>query len=219
MAGYPKQKQKTPGKAIRRFGVQMAGSLGVFFLMLTLFQSTSPGSAVWKQWVRQNFTAELDAAPVMELFYQLDSSDEEAAVQVDAPLHPVQEVMAVPITGKVLSGGGEDTLQLGSRFAEGIWIEAEPDEPVCAAYSGTVTGLWEERDMYTVEVSHANGFVTIYGCCADVQAALNEPVKKGQILGYLGAQNQEGNFYFAARYLGEAVSPLTLLNQKAAAAL
>ncbi len=218
MTGYPKQKQKTPGRAIRRLCVQMAGSLGVFFLVLTLFQSTAPGSAVWKQWVRQNFTAEFDAAPVMEFFYQMDIPEEDA-IQVDAQLHPVQEIMAVPVTGKVLTSSSEDIMQMRSRFAEGIWIEARPEEPVCAAYSGTVTGLWEESDMYTIELSHANGLITIYGCCGDVTVALNEPVAKGQILGYLKAQNQEGNFYFATRYLGEAVSPLGLLNQKASAAL
>ena len=219
MAGYPGQKQKTPGRAIRRFCMQMAGSFGVFFLVLTLFQSTSPGSSVWKQWVRQNITAEFDAAPVMEFFYQMDIPEEDGVIQVDAQLHSVQEVMAVPVTGKVLAGSSEDMLQLSSRFAEGIWIAAKPDEPVCAAYNGTVTGLWEEAGMYTLEVSHANGFITIYGCCTDVQAALNEPVKKGQTIGYLGEESEEGNFYFAARYLGEAVSPLTLLNQKADAAL
>lgn len=219
MVGYQKQKQKTPGKAIRRFCMQMAGSLGVFFLMLTLFQSTSPGSIPWKQWVRQSFTAEFDAAPVMEFFYQMDIPDGSDAIQVDAPLHPVQEVMAVPVTGKVLNQSSVDALQLENRFAEGIWIAAQPAETVCAAYSGTVTGIWEEADMYTVEVSHPNGYITIYGCCGEVNVALNEPVKKGQTLGCLDEQNGEGNFYFAASYLGEAVSPLTLLNQKADAAL
>ena len=73
MAGYPNQKQKTPGRAVRRFCMQIAASFGVFFLVLTLFQSTSPGSIPWKQWVRGTFTADFDAAPVMEFFYTAGS--------------------------------------------------------------------------------------------------------------------------------------------------
>ena len=219
MAGYPNKKQKTPGRAIRHFCVQMAGSFGVFFLVLTLFQSTSPGSGPWKQWVRQNFLAELDAAPIMEFFYQMDIPGEEEAIQVDAGLYPVQEIMAVPVTGKVVPANGEDVMQMSSRFAEGIWIEAEPGEPVCAAYSGTVTGLWEEAGLYTIELSHANGLITIYGNCTEAVVSLNEPVTKGQPLGHLEPQKQEGNFYFAARYLGDAISPLELLNQKTGAEL
>ena len=218
MAGYPNQKQKTPGRAVRRFCLQTAASFGVFFLVLTLFQSTSPGSIPWKQWVRETFTADFDAAPVMEFFYQMDSPGEDA-IQVDAPLYPVQETMAIPVNGKILKAGSEDIMQMSSRFEEGIWIQASADEPVLAAYSGTVTGLWEEAGLYTVELSHANGFVTIYGCCARAQVSLNEPVKKGQVLGYVTAQNTDGNFYFATRYLGESVSPMELLNQKADAAL
>ena len=42
------------------------------------------------------------------------------------------------------------------------------------------------------------------------------PLQKGQIIGNTQQQAEEGNFYFAARYLGEPVNPLDLLNGQAA---
>ncbi len=222
MAEYLEMKRKTSGrkshKAFWRLCSQIAGSLGVFLLVTTIFQSTSPSSAAWQQWVRQSFTADADFAPVMQFFYQMDSPDTETAIRVNASAHPVQEAMAVPVNGKVLNSGTNeiqsDAMQLADRFEKGVWIAAEADEPVLAAYSGTVTGLWEEDGTSTVEVSHANGLITVYGSCAQSYVAINEPVKKGQPLGHTRQQEEEGNFYFAARYLGEPIDPLELLTEK-----
>ena len=217
MADYHRSGRKTPGRAFWRFCGQMAGSLGVFFLVLTIFQSTSPGSISWQSWLRQSFTADADLAPVMQFFYQWDIPYEEAAVRVNASPHSVQETMAVPVNGKVLTGCFDDETQLASRFEEGIWIDAEPDETICAAYSGTVTGIWEEAGTSIVEVSHANGLITIYGNCGEYYVQLDEPVEKGQALGHTRKKENRGTFYFAARYLGEPVNPMELINQKTAA--
>lgn len=216
MAGYAKQKWKTPGRAFWRFCGQIAGSLGVFFLVLTIFQSTSPGSLTWQQFLRQSFTTDADLAPVMQFFngFSMDSLISEEAVRVNATIHPVQEAMAVPVTGKVLNAYGWDQSQLAAQFQDGLWIATEPEEKICAAYSGTVTGLQEQNGLYTVEISHANGLVTVYGCCAQCYVELNEPVEKGQAIGMTSRQQEEGNFYFAARYLGEPVNPLELLQQQ-----
>ncbi len=214
MAVYSEKKRKTPGKVFWRICSQIAGSLGVFFLVVTIFQSTSPESLQWQQWIRHSFTTDADLGPVVQFFYQMDSPYEEAAVRVNAAAYPVQEAMAVPVTGKVLQEYSGDNAQMSSRFAEGLWIAAAPDEQICAAYSGTVTGLWQENGMYTVELSHANGYITVYGCCAQTYVQLNQPVEKGQIIGCTKQQEKEGNFYFAARYLGEPVNPLELLEEK-----
>ncbi len=219
MAGYSETKRKTSGKksgrAFWRFGGQVAGSFGVFLLVVTIFQSTSPSSVQWQQWMRQTFTADADFAPVMRFVYQMDSPDNEAAISVNASAHPVQEAMAIPVTGKVLTENDAEELQLADRFEQGVWIAVESEEPILSAYSGTVTGLWEEDGTCTVEVSHANGLITVYGGCAQSYVALNEPVKKGQALGHTSAEEEAGNFYFAARYLGEPIDSLTLLTEKA----
>ncbi len=220
MTGYPQQKRKTPSKAFWRFCGQIAGSLGVFFLVLTIFQSTSPGSLQWQQFLRDSFTTDADLAPVMQFFYNfpMDSLSEEA-ISVNATVGPVREAMAVPVTGKVVNEYGWDQTQLSSRFQEGLWIATEPEEEIRAAYSGTVTGVTEEEGGYTIEVSHTNGLVTIYGYCAQCDVQLNEPVEKGQALGKTQQQQEMGNFYFAARYLGEPVNPLELLQQEEAGTL
>ena len=78
-------------------------------------------------------------------------------------------------------------------------------------------GIWEEAGTSIVEVSHANGLITIYGNCGEYYVQLNEPVEKGQALGHTRKKENRGNFYFAARYLGEPVNPMELINQKTAA--
>ena len=61
--------------------------------------------------------------------------------------------------------------------------------------------------------------MTIYGYCGQCDVQLNEPVEKGQALGKTQQQQEMGNFYFAARYLGEPVNPLELLQQEEAGTL
>lgn len=211
-------KWKTPSRAFWRFFGQIAGSLGVFFLVLSIFQSTTPSSLQWQQFLRESFTADADLAPVMQFFsdFSMDSLTDEAAISVNTVAHSVQETMAVPVSGRVLNAYGWDNTQLSARFQDGLWIAAEPEEGIRAAYSGTVTDVQREGDNYTIEISHANGLVTIYGYCAQCNVQLNEPVQKGQIIGNTQQQAEEGNFYFAARYLGEPVNPLDLLNGQAA---
>lgn len=208
------KKKKTLSKVFWRFWSQMVGAFGVFFVVLTIFQSTTSESIQWKQFLQDSFTVDADLAPVMQFVLQLDSPEEEA-ISVNAMIQPQMETIAVPVTGRVLDTNlWDDDDFLTERYAQGIWIATDPGEPICAAYPGTVTGLWEENQMYTIEVSHVNGVVTIYGCCAVNCVELNEPVKKSQIIGYTAMQEKEGNFYFAARYLGEAIDPLELLNEK-----
>lgn len=218
MTGYQQRKWKGPGRGFWRFCGQLAGSLGVFFLVLTIFQSTSPGSLQWQRFLRDSFTTDADLAPVMQFFYRfpMDSLSEEQAISVNATAAPVREAMAVPVTGKVLNDYGWDGM---SRFQDGLWIATEPEEEIRAAYSGTVTAVTEENGGYTVEVSHTNGLVTVYGCCARCYVQLNEPVEKGQSLGTTREAQEAGNFYFAARYLGEPVNPLELLQEEDAGAL
>ena len=221
MAVYQNHKLKTPSRGFWRFCAQMAGSLGVFFLVLTIFQSTSPGSLKWQQFLRESFTVDADLAPVMQFFgdFSVDSLPEGDVISVNAPVNRVQEAMAVPVTGKVVNEYGWDQTQLAAAFQDGLLIATAPAEEIKAAYGGTVTNLTEADGDYTIEISHANGLVTIYGKCAQCYVQLNEPVENGQAIGTTQQTEQEdGNFYFAARYLGEPINPLELLKEKEAGA-
>lgn len=216
MADYSRRKIKTPSRAFWRFCGQMAGSLGVFFLVLTMLQSTSPGNLQWRQFLRNSFTVDADLVPVMQFFegFPVDRLSEDGAIRVNASATPVQEVMAVPVTGKVLNEYGWNQTQLAADFQEGLWIATAPEEEIKAAYNGTVSKIMTEPDgTYTMEISHANGLVTIYGCCDQCYVQLDEPIQKGQAIGRTmqGSMDTAGNFYFAARYLGEPVNPLELL--------
>lgn len=217
MAAYSTKKIKTPGRVFWRFCAQMASSLGVFFLVLTIFQSAAPGSQQWQQFVRSCFTVDTDLAPVMQFFqnFEMDSLPDDGAVRVNAVVTPVREAMAVPVTGKVLNQYGWNQTQPTAAFQEGILIATAPQEDVKAAYSGTVTQIAQADGVYTIELSHANGLVTTYGNCAACYVQLEEPVDKGQSIGMTGqSTDAAGNFYFAARYLGEPIDPLELMKEK-----
>lgn len=217
MAVYPTKKWKTPGRGFWRFCVQMASSLGVFFLVLTIFQGTSPGSLQWQQFLRSCFTTDADLAPVMQFLqnFQVDSLPDGEAIRVNAAVSPVQEAMAVPVTGKVVNEYGWNQTQPAAAFQDGLLIATAPQEEIKAAYSGTVTDIIQTDSTYTIELSHANGLVTIYGNCTQCYVQSDEPVEKGQSIGVTGqTDGEEGNFYFAARYLGEPLNPLELMKEK-----
>lgn len=219
MAVYPTKKWKTPGKGFWRFCAQIATSLGVFFLVLTIFQSTSPSSVQWQQFLRNCFTVDADLAPVMQFLqnFQVDSLTGDDVVSVNATVNPVREAMAVPVTGKVVNEYGWNQAQPTANFQDGLLIATAPQEKIKVAYSGTVTNIAQDDEVYTIEVSHANGLVTVYGNCVQCYVQLGEPVEKGQDIGMTGqTDGEEGNFYFAARYLGEPVNPLELLKVKEA---
>lgn len=217
MAVYPTKKWRTPGRGFWRFCAQIASSLGVFFLVLTIFQSTSPSSLQWQQFLRSCFTMDADLAPVMQFLqnFQVDSLPDDEAIRVNATVSPVREAMAVPVTGKVVNEYGWNQTQPAAAFQEGLLIATAPQEEIKAAYSGTVTGITQNEDTYTIELSHANGLVTIYGNCTQCYVQSDEPVEKGQFIGVTGqTDDEEGNFYFAARYLGEPINPLELMKTK-----
>ena len=215
MTGYPNQKRKLPGRFFWQLCGQTAGAVCVFFLVVSLCQSTVPEVQPWKQKVQQCFTTDADLAPVMQFFYtgRPDGYGTPAVMQVSAV--PVQyEPMTVPVSGKVVRGYGQESTE--ETIGQGIWIATGREEAVLAAYAGTVTEIHTDQDgTWSIAISHTNGFVTRYSGCSQCHVQLHEPVKKGQKIATTDVTHpDEGNFHFAVTYLGEEVDPLELLLTK-----
>ena len=177
---------------------QTVGTIGTFFLILTVFQNDSDFGLRCQEVLRNGFT--VDANFVSE-----------DAVQVNGRFSQMSETIAVPVAGKVISHYGWSEDVVNTPFAEGILIETAADEKICAAYDGTVISLEKIDEEYQIMVAHANGLVTTYGNCRQVYIKPDGLVKKGDIIGITAnATDTSGQLYFAAKYLGEPIDPLKL---------
>lgn len=219
MAEYHVIKPKTPRKPRFKLLWQTAASVGVFFMVLMVFQNDDPFSRQCQDVIRASFTTDADLTPVTKLFtdLSLDSqfSPDGEAIRVNAAFDKVKEEMAVPVAGKVVTTYGWQQNAPEQQFSEGVLIETDPDEEIRAAYAGTVIATEESEGIYTVAIAHTNGLVTTYGNCRDIYVHVDSPVEKGEIIGITANQETaKGNFYFAATYLGEPIDPLTLISSK-----
>lgn len=207
MAGDPNGKRKTPGRFFWRLCLQTAGTVGVFFIVLSVCQMTTPEAMQWKAAMRQSFTDDMNFTPVMEWLSGKELFEEQGAVQASASLsnYGVKEAVVVPVSGKV---------ELQEEQNEFLYITTAGNEEILAAYAGTVTDIVMDDDKHIIiTLSHPNGFVTTYGGCAECYVTLDEPIQKGQIIARTGDHSEE-QFYFSASYLGNQVDPLTLLLMK-----
>lgn len=89
MAGYLDEKKKTSVRFFWRLCLQTAGAIGVFFMVLSLFQTSAPQVDWLQQTVRECFTSDADITPVIEWFENTntDTELESGVVQVTAPGH------------------------------------------------------------------------------------------------------------------------------------
>ena len=68
MNGYIIEKRKTPKRFFWRLCLQTAGAIGVFFMILSLFQWSAPQAIQLQQTVRECFTSDTDITPVIQWF-------------------------------------------------------------------------------------------------------------------------------------------------------
>jgi murein DD-endopeptidase MepM/ murein hydrolase activator NlpD len=75
-----------------------------------------------------------------------------------------------------------------TKFHEGIDIDARMGTPIVAAGDGLVNYVgWLGGYGNLVIVSHGNGLRTFYGHMSRFGCSVNQEVKKGQIIGYIGS--------------------------------
>ena len=140
---------------------------------------------------------------------------------------PVKEpfLLTRPVEGYLLSVHDSELLVFSPTMQDyrthcGIDIEAAEGSGVFAAAAGTITNAYEDPMMgYTLEVTHTDGFVTVYRNLDEILPegiAVGVNVQSGQLIGAVGnsaiiEQEDVAHLHFELVHNGVAMDPLTYL--------
>ena len=144
--------------------------------------------------------------------------------QSGVPASSAKSLLTKPIDGEIFTPYSNGTLvkseTLGDwRTHNGIDIAAEQGAAVKAAAQGKVSkvrsdALWG----YVVEVTHANGIVSIYcGLSKQLSVKEGDSVKSGQVLGLVGYIPAESlmpsHLHFECKQNGKFVDPMSIMKK------
>lgn len=102
-------------------------------------------------------------------------------------------------------------------YSSGIEIAAQAGDPVRASESGRVAfSDWLQGYGRVMIVDHGNARFTLYGHLQDVDASVNDAVKRGQVIATVGDSGDAGepSLYFEFRSRGIARDPLRYLGRR-----
>ncbi len=122
------------------------------------------------------------------------------------------------LAGRISSSFGyrRDPLHGGRRFHAGVDIPGRRGDPVLAVAAGVVTGTGT-RSGYgrTVEITHLDGYSTLYGHNRRLLVREGDVVGRGDIIAELGASGRATgpHVHFEVRRDGRAVDPRTYLKR------
>lgn len=134
-----------------------------------------------------------------------------------------ENVMSWPVRGEVIMDYSMDktiyypTLQ-EYKCNPSILIQSEEGTDVAAAFSGTVADVYHDAQLGTVlEMSLGNGYEAYYGQLENVDVAVGDTVRQGQIIGTVSTPTRfysiEGSHLnFRVTRDGEPVDPLDYLD-------
>jgi murein DD-endopeptidase MepM/ murein hydrolase activator NlpD len=99
----------------------------------------------------------------------------------------------IPNKGNVTSlyGWRRSPFGFGRDFHSGIDIAANAGTEIRATAPGTVISAgWESGYGFLIRLQHKYGFQTLYGHCERIIVRQGDPIKKGQIIGFVGQSGQ-----------------------------
>lgn len=146
-----------------------------------------------------------------------DTLPEESSAQT--PAAPVSTTIVAPLMGETAAVFSVDQLvydaTLGDwRTHDGIDICAEAGMSVVATAAGTVIAVNEDGRLgVTVQIEHANGYVTTYASLhPETQVAVGDRVDAGTVIGTVGntSLNEAGlgaHLHFSVTHDGEIIDP------------
>lgn len=119
----------------------------------------------------------------------------------------------LPVEGLVAGKYGlrEDPFTGTNQMFYGVDLMGSPQGTVVSVESGQITAVYEHHLYgYTVEVSHQEGFTSVYASLGEVLVKENDPIKQGETIGFL---KEEDNplLHFQIRKMGHPVDPLDYL--------
>jgi murein DD-endopeptidase MepM/ murein hydrolase activator NlpD len=140
-------------------------------------------------------------------------------LQVTSKRAEVSTRLSMPVQGKLTDGYGWRNHPVYKRrlFHSGIDIAAPRGTAITAAQSGTVIFAgWLQGYGRLVVIKHPNGYSTRYGHCSSVRVSRGQNVRKGQVIGGVGATGTAtGNhLHFEVRRNGKLLNPLPVLGMR-----
>ncbi len=167
--------------------------------------------------------AENEPAEAAEDEPEADTEEAEMAGNVLNAGYSSENVMSWPVRGEVIMDYSMDktiyypTLQ-EYKCNPSILIQSEEGTDVAAAFSGTVADVYHDAQLGTVvEMSLGNGYEAYYGQLKNVDVAVGDTVRQGQIIGTVSTPTRfysvEGSHLnFRVTRDGEPVDPLDYLD-------
>lgn len=167
--------------------------------------------------------AENEPAEAAEDEPEADTEEAEMAGNVLNAGYSSENVMSWPVRGEVIMDYSMDktiyypTLQ-EYKCNPSILIQSEEGTDVAAAFSGTVADVYHDAQLGTVlEMSLGNGYEAYYGQLENVDVAVGDTVRQGQIIGTVSTPTRfysiEGSHLnFRVTWDGEPVDPLDYLD-------
>lgn len=125
---------------------------------------------------------------------------------------------AWPVHGWISSGFGDRTNPVTAKagFHTGVDIANDTGTPIHCTADGVVAFAgWEGGYGKLVVVNHGNGYSTYYGHLSEIKAAVGKPVKRGDVMGLMGATgNTTGpHLHYEIRLFGAAVDPTKYMEE------
>lgn len=167
--------------------------------------------------------AENESAEAAEDEPEADTEEAEMAGNVLNAGYSSENAMSWPVRGEVIMDYSMDktiyypTLQ-EYKCNPSILIQSEEGTDVAAAFSGTVADVYHDAQLGTVvEMSLGNGYEAYYGQLENVDVAVGDTVRQGQIIGTVSTPTRfysiEGSHLnFRVTRDGEPVDPLDYLD-------
>jgi murein DD-endopeptidase MepM/ murein hydrolase activator NlpD len=126
--------------------------------------------------------------------------------------------LMAPVAGRITSGFGMrfHPILHYARMHAGIDFGAAWGSPIVAAADGQVVAAgWGGGYGREVQISHGGGIVTLYGHMSSIAAAPGEPVRQGQVIGYVGSSGLSTgpHLHFEVKVNGQPVDPMTVKMQ------
>ena len=166
--------------------------------------------------------AENESAEVAEDEPEADTEEAEMAGNVLNAGYSSENAMSWPVRGEVIMDYSMDktiyypTLQ-EYKCNPSILIQSEEGTDVAAAFSGTVADVYHDAQLGTVvEMSLGNGYEAYYGQLENVDVAVGDTVRQGQIIAKTGGSGWSTGPHLHLGVLidGEAVDPLEALKSE-----
>ncbi len=136
-------------------------------------------------------------------------------VNADAAAASGDNVMAMPVAGRVTSGFGKRFHPIlgHARMHKGVDLRAPAGAPIVAADAGRVVAAgWHGGYGRQVRIAHAGGLETTYSHMSRIAARPGGAVSKGQVIGYVGSSGLSTgpHLHYEIYKNGRPVNPMSV---------